>query len=123
MAEACTRPDSQLGQTAKQLNMMYKRTGLLSDYDLSETSGYNRAKLVILEQRLRLLIAYPPCGPWSAMQNANQQTPEQRENLRRKQLRSHRIFDGCKRLAQQQVQQNGTALAEQPVSSRAWEQA
>ena len=120
VAEVYARPDSQIGQTAQDLHLPFERMGLHNDYDLSKTSGYNRAKFLVQRDRPRLLVVSSPRGPWSPMQNANQRTAAQRETLRRKQLRSHRIFENSKRLIFQQLEQNGIVLAEQPVSSRVW---
>ncbi|CAK0907600.1 unnamed protein product, partial [Prorocentrum cordatum] len=81
--------------------------------------GYHKAKFLLDEKRPELFVSTPPCGPWSIMQNVNQRDDRQRQNLRRKRLKSQRIFENNKRLIEHQVLNlNGSALAEQPHNSR-----
>ncbi|CAK0811884.1 unnamed protein product [Prorocentrum cordatum] len=112
MVEARTHEDSNLGKVCDEKGYHYERLGLFSENDLSKPQGYHKAKFLLDEKRPELFVSTPPCGPWSIMQNANQRDDRQRENLRRKRLKSQRIFENNKRLIEHQVLNlNGSALA------------
>ncbi|CAK0865999.1 unnamed protein product, partial [Prorocentrum cordatum] len=84
--------------------------------------GYHKAKFLLDERRPELLVSTPPCGPWSIMQNINQRDDKQKENLRKKRLKSQRIFENNKWLIEHQVLHlNGSALVDQPHNSRSWQ--
>ncbi|CAK0873791.1 unnamed protein product, partial [Prorocentrum cordatum] len=122
MVEACTHEDSNLGKVCDEKGYHYERLGLFNENDLSKPQGYHKAKFLLDEKRPELFVSAPPCGPWSIMQNVNQRNDQQKENLRRKRLKSQRIFENNKRLIEHQVLNlNGSALAEQPRNSRSWQ--
>ncbi|CAK0823415.1 unnamed protein product [Prorocentrum cordatum] len=122
MVEACTHEDSNLGKVCDEKGYHYERLGLFNENDLSKPQGYHKAKFLLDEKRPELFVSTPPCGPWSIMQNVNQRNDQQKENLRRKRLKSQRIFENNKRLIEHQVLNlNGSALAEQPHNSRSWQ--
>ncbi|CAK0882044.1 unnamed protein product, partial [Prorocentrum cordatum] len=122
MVEARTHEDSNLGKVCDEKGYHYERLGLFNENDLSKPQGYHKAKFLLDEKRLELFVSTPPCGPWSIIQNVNQRDDRQRENLRRKRLKSQRIFENNKRLIDHQViNLNGSALAEQPHNSRSWQ--
>ncbi|CAK0844297.1 unnamed protein product [Prorocentrum cordatum] len=122
MVEACTHEDSNLGKVCDEKGYHYERLGLFNENDLSKPQGYHKAKFLLDEKRPELFVSTPPCGPWSIMQNVNQRDDRQRENLRRKRLKSQRIFENNKRLIEHQVLNlDGSALAEQPHNSRSWQ--
>ena len=98
MVEACTHNESNLGKVCDEKGYSYERLGLFNDYDLSKPQGYHKAKFLLDEQRPEIFVSSPPRGPWSIMQNVNQRDERQRENLRKKRLKSHRIFKNGKRL-------------------------
>ena len=54
------------------------------NFDLSKPSGCKLAMDRLRELRPKRLWLSPECGPYSTMQNANQRTPQQREDLRQK---------------------------------------
>ncbi|CAK0791172.1 unnamed protein product, partial [Prorocentrum cordatum] len=122
MVEARAHEDSNLGQVCDEKGYHYERLGLFNNCDLSKPQGYHKAKLLLDERRPELLVSTPPCGPWSIMQNINQRDDKQKDNLRKKRLKSQRIFENNKRLIEHQVLHlNGSALAEQPRNSRSWQ--
>ena len=122
MVEACAPEDSNLGQVCQDKGLSFERLGLHNDNDLSKPQGYHKAKFLLDDQRPELLVSSPPCGPWSSMQNANQRDEQQKENLRRKRLKSHRIFEHSRKLIEHQVNNlNGSALAEQPSNCTSWQ--
>ncbi|CAK0890102.1 unnamed protein product, partial [Prorocentrum cordatum] len=107
MVEARTHEDSNLGQVCDEKGYHYERLGLFNDCDLSAQSSSS---------------AHLPCGPWSITQNINQRDDKQKDNLRKKRLKSQRIFENNNRLIEHQVLHlNGSALAEQPHKSRSWQ--
>ncbi|CAK0889332.1 unnamed protein product [Prorocentrum cordatum] len=112
MVEACTHEDSNLGKVCDEKGYHYERLGLFNENDLSKPQGYHKAKFRLDEMRPELFVSTPPCGSWSIMQNVNQRDDRQRENLRRKRLKSQRIFENNTRLIEHQVLNlNGSALA------------
>ncbi|CAK0874899.1 unnamed protein product, partial [Prorocentrum cordatum] len=122
MVEARTHADSNLGQVCDEKGYHYERLGQFNDCDLSKPQGNHKAKFLLDERRLELLVSTPPCGPWSIMQNINQRDDKQKDNLRKKRLKSQRIFENDKRLIEHQVLHlNGSALAEQPHNSLSWQ--
>ncbi|CAK0829538.1 unnamed protein product [Prorocentrum cordatum] len=122
MVDARTHEDSNLGEVCDEKGYHYERLGLFNENDLSKPQGYRTAKFLLDEKRPKLFVSTPPCGPWSMMQNVNQRDDRQRDNLRRKRLKSQRIFENNKRLIEHQVLNlNGSALAEQPHNSRSWQ--
>ncbi|CAK0911752.1 unnamed protein product, partial [Prorocentrum cordatum] len=122
MVEACTHEDSNLGKVCDEKGYHCERLGLLNENDLRKPQGYHKAKFLLDEKCPEHFVSTPPCGPWSIMQNVNQRDDRQRENLRRKRLKSQRIFENNKRLIEHQVLNlNGSALAEQPHNSRSWQ--
>ena len=54
------------------------------------------------------------------MQNANQRTPQQREELRKKRELAFRMWQSCLRLAWLQVELGGTFYIEQPQKCMSW---
>ncbi|CAK0793306.1 unnamed protein product [Prorocentrum cordatum] len=122
MVEACTREDSNLGQVCYERGYHFERLGLFNDYEISKPQGYHKAKFLLNEKSLKILVSTPPCGQWSIMQKINQRNEQQKENLRKKRVKSHRIFENNKRLTEHQVLNlHGSALAEQPHNSRSWQ--
>ena len=122
MVEACTHNESNLGKVCDEKGYSYERLGLFNEYDLSKPQGYHKAKFLLDEQRPEIFVSTPPCGPWSIMQNVNQRDEKQKENLRKKRLKSHRIFENNKRLIEHQANNlNGSVLAEQPYNNRSWQ--
>ncbi|CAK0838629.1 unnamed protein product, partial [Prorocentrum cordatum] len=122
MVEACAFEDPNLGQICEQRGLEFARPGRYNDFDLSKPQGHRRAKYVLDENRPGLLVSTPLCGPWSIIQNVDQRADQQKENLRKKRLKSQRIFENSTRLIEHQVSNlKGSVIAEQPQNSRSWQ--
>ena len=52
--------------------------------------------------------------------NANQKTPEQREELRKKMIYAFRMWQSCRRLAGLQVDVGGAIYSDQPQRCMSW---
>ena len=77
------------------------------DFDLSRPSGYIQAARRLKELKPKRLWLPPECGPYSIMQNANQRSPEQIENLKQKREIAFRMWQSCIRLATLQTELGG----------------
>ena len=109
LVEVFCSPTSQLTTTAQNANLKAERW-TRQDFDLSKQSGFERAMASLREKRPKRLWLSPECGPFSIMQNANQRTPNQKGELKKKRDLAYRMWQNCIRLAWLQVELGGTFL-------------
>ena len=72
-----------------------ERLSLWNGCDLSTNEGIRKAVQVIDLKKPRNVWMSPICGPYSIMQNANQRTPEQVEDLQEKRRYALKQYVGC----------------------------
>ncbi len=119
LAEALCSPTSMLTQTAQNAGLAAERW-TNDDFDLSTTEGHWQAAIRLKVKKPMGLWLSPECGPWSTMQNANQRTPEQVENLEEKRRLALYQWESCIRLASLQHELGGKLYIEQPQTCMTW---
>ena len=82
--------------------------------DMSTQAGLDKARELRSKLRPRDLWASVPCGPWSTLQNLNQKTEKQRQELQKKRAKSFRIIRNTLILIKDQVEDGGDAHWEWP---------
>ena len=103
-AEVCCSPESALTETMKEKSFNTQRINLSEGYNLEKKLEAQAAQLWIAEHRPRKTWVSTECTPHTRMQNINQRTPQQIENLRRKRMRSYKVISqavmiGCLTIA------------------------
>ena len=83
LVEVFCSPTSTLTKTAQSHGLKAERW-TKEDFDLSRPSGCQLAMERLRQLRPKRLWLSPECGPYSIMQNANQISPQQAENLRKR---------------------------------------
>ena len=81
---------------------------------MSTQAGLDKARELRRQLRPRDLWASVPCGPWSTIQNINQKTEKQRQELQKKRAKSLRIIRNTLILIKDQVEDGGDAHWEWP---------
>ena len=90
------------------------RISAWNGYDMSTQAGLEKARELRRKLRPRDLWASVPCGPWSTIQNLNQKTEKQRQELQKKREKSLRIIRNTITLIKDQVEDGGDAHWEWP---------
>ena len=119
LVEVFCSPTSQLTKSAQNANLDVERW-TRTDFDLSTPSGCQKALDRLREVRPERLWLSPECGPYSIIQNANQQTPNQKKELENKRKLAYRMWQSCIRLAWLQVELGGKFYIEQPERCMTW---
>ena len=119
LVEVFCSPTSRLTQTAQGAKLKAERW-TINDFDLSKPSGCKQAMERLRQLKPKRLWLSPECGPYSTMQNANQNTPEQVDDLRKKRELAFRQWQSCIILACRQVELGGTFYIEQPQRCMSW---
>ena len=83
LIEAFCSHNSMLTKVAQKAGLKCERW-TVDDFDLATEEGYDQAEARLRELKPRRIWLSPECGPLSQLQNANQRTEEQVENLKRK---------------------------------------
>ena len=91
LAEICCTVDSQLTGEVLSKGGTADRYSLWNRFDLTTRKGADAIREGLDSTRPRWVWFSPPCGPDSPMQNLNQRTETQIENLAWKRSRAHRI--------------------------------
>ena len=120
LVEVFCSPTSSLTKAAQSHGLKAERW-TKEDFDLSRPSGCQLAMDRLRQLRPKRLWLSPECGPYSIMQNANQKSPQQAENLRKKRELAFRQWQSCIRLAWLQVELGGTFYIEQPQRCMSWQ--
>eukprot|EP00959_Pyramimonas_sp_CCMP1952_P112961 2361220-Pyramimonas_sp.AAC.1 len=118
--EVCAPPDSKLGVEAEKLGGKVMRLGKHNMYDLTTNAGYRRASETLREEMPRRVVFSPPCTARSIIQNASQNTPEQREKLEAKRRKNDKVTKACVLLAHQTLHQGVEIDFEQPLRCGTW---
>ena len=105
LLEVCAPWDSPLVATVKQHGGQAMAIGPHNGYDLTKKSGLVKAMNLIKRRKPRYVHISPPCFPWSPMQNCNQRTEQQQEDLQRKRLESKKLITNCRKLCELQLRQ------------------
>eukprot|EP00438_Fugacium_kawagutii_P016051 Skav221531 [mRNA] locus=scaffold1813:43:5619:- [translate_table: standard] len=87
------------------------RTG----YDILTVEGRQKTMELIERLNPKVVFMAPVCGPWSQMQNINDQ-----ETVRAKREKYFPMVEFCAKVALYQLQKGGYFLIENPSSSRIW---
>ena len=119
LIEVFCSPTSQLTTTAHHAGLDTGRW-TIEDFDLSRPSGCEQAMNRLRQIRPKRLWLSPECGPYSSMQNANQNTPQQIGHSRKKRELAFRQWQSCIRLAWLQLELGGTFYIEQPLRCMSW---
>ena len=134
LLEVCCPWDSPLAKAVQDQGGTVFRIGIHNGFDLSTRGGFLKALHVLRRLRPRYLHLSPPCFPFSVMQNANQRTPEQRQNLEEKRQVGRRILSNCAKLLEIQIEElgadgGGTSNTEehdggleQPLRASSWKE-
>lgn len=123
LVEICAPWDSPLSQAVIDAGGTVERWGCHNGYDLSTKSGCVKALKRLKQVRPRYVHISPPCDPWSIMQNANQRTQDQVQNLIEKQKYGRRILKNCRKIVAMQRQEiRGDAGGEQPLRAMSWKE-
>ena len=119
LIEAFCSHDSMLTKVAQQAGLKCERW-TIDDFDLSTEEGYEQAEARLRELQPRRVWLSPECGPFSQLQNANQRTEEQVENLKRKREEGLKQWHSSMRLAWVQLELGGYFYIEQPQTCSTW---
>lgn len=103
LLEVCAPWDSPLSRAVREEGGRAMSIGVHNGYDLTTRLGFKRAVKLLRETRPRYMHLSPPCDPWSPLQNLNQRTFQQIENLKQKRTLHRRLFHHCRRLVEIQV--------------------
>ena len=103
LIEVFSSPNSRLTQTAQDAKLKAERW-TIEEFDLSLTADLEKAKARLRKLRPKRLWLSPECGPYSVIQNANQRTPQQREELKKKQQHAFKRWQRCIELAWFQIE-------------------
>ena len=123
LLEVCAPWDSPLSVAVRDAGGSALSIGLHNGYDLTTHQGFKNALTFVREYRPRYIHFSPPCDPWSAMQNCNQQSEEQQEALRSKRQRSKKLIRNCRKLMEVQIKELGNqAGGEHPLHAQSWQQ-
>ena len=120
LIEVFCSPNSRLTQTAQDARLKAERW-TMEEFDLSLDADVEKAKARLRKLRPTRLWLSPECGPFSVMQNANKRTPQQREELRKKQRHAFKMWQSCIALAWTQIELGGTFYIEQPKTCQSWQ--
>ena len=88
--------------------------------DLNTAQGLKNVLNRIREERPQHVWLSPPCGPYSPLQNTNQRTPEQCEELKRKRREALRIYLSAACIVHLCVQVGSHVTWELAERSQAW---
>ena len=132
LLEVCAPWDSPLVATVKQHGGQAMAIGPHNGYDLTKKSGLVKAMNLIKRRKPRYVHISPTCFPWPPMQNCNQRTEQQQEDLQRKRLESKKLITNCRKLCELQLRQmqghyGGLACVdrhvggEHPLRAGSWE--
>ncbi len=116
LLEICAPWDSPLSRAVRDAGGKALSIGIHNGYDLKLMSGFKKAALLIRRLRPRYVHFSPPCDPWTAMQNCNQRTEVQVENLMRRRHESRKLLKNCRKLLEIQLHElsgNGGLTSDQ----------
>ena len=116
LIECCASPNSELTKAVEELGGKADRLGIWN-CDLATRRGFEKAKQQLYATRPRHLFCSPPCDPFSALQNLNQRTEDQRLRHAVKLARGRRIWRHCMELCCIQISLGGAAHVEHPLRS------
>ena len=88
--EICCSPNSTLTDEMQKNGFQSRRWNYEAGFDLEKPACVQQAIEAIPTQRPSKLWASLRCTPWTSIQNINQRTPQQIENLRKMRLRSRK---------------------------------
>ena len=116
LMEVCCSPASILSSTMqkKKGHDSVCRISAWNGCNMSTQAGLEKARELRRKLRPRDLWGIVPCGPWSALQNLNQKTEKQRQELQKKRAQSFRIIRNTLILIKDQVEDGGDAHWEWP---------
>ena len=98
LLEVACSPDSILTSTMQKLTkseLAARRYSLFNQYDLGTNSGVHGVINEITTLKPKHVWLSPLCGPYSVMQNINQRTPQQCEELAQKRREALKQYIGC----------------------------
>lgn len=107
LMEVCAPWDSPLSEAVERLGGTTVRLGLHNGFDMSTKSGLRKALALLRRVKPRYVHLSPPCFPFTIMQNANQRTPEQKQQLEMKRNHGRKILENCCKLLEVQIQELG----------------
>ena len=116
---ACSE-HSVLSQEAEKQGLKAERLSWWNGCDLTTSEGVRKAVKTIEEKRPKFLWIATECGPFSPMQNLNQRTPQQKEDLKRKQDHARRQHIGGLVAAEAAVRLGCVVVWEWSRRCRAW---
>lgn len=120
LLEVCCKADSTLTETINSRGGVSFRVGIQNRMDMTTLLGKTRAKEFARLVKPKVLWISPPCGPYSPLQNLNQNNPEQCKNLFQKRKRSRKLNRSCIELAEEQIERGDDFLWEWPWSNDGW---
>ena len=122
LLEICCSPKSILTETMtrKAGENSAERAAARNGFDLATRAGAAAARRKRAELRPMHLWVSVPCGPWSQLQNLNQRTDQQRQELHRKRTKSLRIIDAALGLLEDQILEGGEVHWEWPKECGAY---
>ena len=94
LMEVCCSPASELSATMLETAGpgSAARVSQFNGHDMSTNAGLEKARALRRKLKPKDLWVSVPCGPWSTMQNINQRTAAQIEELRQKRKRSVKLI-------------------------------
>ena len=116
LMEVCCSPESILSSTMQKRRGEERicRVSAWCGCDMSTQAGLEKARELRNRLRPKDLWASLPCGPWSQIQNLNQKTEKQRQELQKKWAKSLRIIKNTIVLIRDQINDGGDAHWEWP---------
>ena len=123
LLEVACSPDSVLTETVNReakSEMSAKRCSLFNGYDLSTSHGVHKVIHEIDTLNPEHVWMSPICGPYSIMQNINQRTEKQCEDLQNKRRDALKQYVGCALIFSYCVQRGIHVAWEWSQSCQAW---
>ena len=131
LLEVCAPQDSPLSEAVRNAGGRALSLGLHNGFDLSTRQGFLKAVAVVRDMKPRYVHISPPCWPWSSIQNCNQRTEKQKQDLYEKRCHSKRLLKNCRKLIEVQLEENlgdgGLTLEDQrhaggehPLHAQSW---
>ena len=124
LLEVCTTPNSGLAEEVMLAGGGAERLSNWNGYDLTTKTGAHRVFHRWKATRARHLWFSPPCTVWTIMQNLNQRTEEQKDNLEARRRKARKILRNIRWIITMVLGEDPTVEVhvEQPRRASSWSQ-
>ena len=119
--ELCCSMDSNLTNLVNTSGGKAVRMTLENGYDWTKKETLERAKRQYDQLRPKMVWGSPTCGPFSAAQNMNQNTPEQCEELHQKRIYSASMIENIIEFLNYAAAHGAITVFEHPLTATSWQ--